>query len=57
MTCKEGFQRGAQQPDLNNEENENQCHRAVDCHKSASLLGRFNISFLLRPALSGARFS
>src|SRR6266404_382661 len=46
VTCKESFQRGAEKPDLNNQENDNERHRTANGHESTSLPGTFEISHI-----------
>jgi hypothetical protein len=49
LTCKESFHCDAQKPDLDNQENDNECHCTIDGHKSASLLGKFEIGHISFP--------
>lgn len=49
VACKEGFQSGAQQPDLDYEKNHNHGHRPVNGDKSATLFGGFEVGHISFP--------
>jgi hypothetical protein len=49
VACKEGFQSGAQQPDLDYEQDYDEGHRSIDCDKSATLLGRLEVGHISFP--------